>query len=217
MAVMEDTVKAAVKAAGRLDCDIVELRLDKVEDASDLHLLAKIRKPVIATCMPKWEGGYFRGSEEERSKLLAAAIKYADYVSLEMRMRRSLRDQLMKTAHKEGANVILTYHDFKSTPTKAKIMGILRAQQGMGADIAKVAFMPKKYADVLNVMSAQVEAKLRIPVIALSMGELGRASRILSPMLGGYLTFASRGVGKGTAKGQYTLNQMKTFRRLLGG
>ena len=78
-----------------------------------------------------------------------------------------------------------------------------------------MAFKPHSSEDVLNVMLAQVKAKLSIPIIAISMGELGRPSRIVGPMLGGYLTFAAPSNGGKAAPGQYTLGEMDKIKKLV--
>jgi 3-dehydroquinate dehydratase len=48
------------------------------------------------------------------------------------------------------------------------------------------------------------------------MGELGRVSRLLSPLFGGYFTFASLERGSETAAGQMTIQEMKSAYELLG-
>ena len=52
------------------DADLVELRLDSVSDPDVAGALAGRRRPVIVTCRPTWEGGGFKGSEEERKRIL---------------------------------------------------------------------------------------------------------------------------------------------------
>ena len=68
------------------DADLVELRLDSVADPSAAAALAGRGRPAIVTCRPKWEGGSFAGSEEERRRILADALKLgAEYVDVEWR------------------------------------------------------------------------------------------------------------------------------------
>src|SRR5258705_7567097 len=54
--------------------DIVELRLDGVEDLDVAGALRGRTRPVIATCRPSWEGGRFDGSEERRRTALMQAL-----------------------------------------------------------------------------------------------------------------------------------------------
>src|SRR5437879_13211557 len=74
------TVTAATTAELRkrrdavTDADLVELRLDTVGDPDVAGALAGRSRPVIVTCRPVWEGGQFRGSGEERRRLLTEAL-----------------------------------------------------------------------------------------------------------------------------------------------
>jgi 3-dehydroquinate dehydratase type I len=210
----EKDVKSAVRAARNLKCDLVEVRLDHMKDLSAIEGLSRIRQPIIVTCMPVYEGGRYKGPEPKRAALLESTLDFASYVSVELRMNPDERDRLVMKARKRKVKVIMGYHDFAWTRSTDEIMEILEAERDCGADIAKVAFKPLNPEDVLNVMLAQAKAKLEIPVIAISMGELGRVSRIVGPMLGGYLTFASRDKVKKAAAGQYTLDEMKRIREL---
>jgi len=48
--------------------DVVELRLDTVDRPDVAGALQGRPKPVIVTCRAAWEGGHFKGSEEERQR-----------------------------------------------------------------------------------------------------------------------------------------------------
>ena len=51
-----------------------------------LEALADRPRPVLVSCRPVWEGGRFRGSEEERHSILRRALDLgADWVDLEWR------------------------------------------------------------------------------------------------------------------------------------
>ena len=52
--------------------DLIELRLDTVADPDVAAALAGRSRPVIVTCRAAWEGGAFRGSEDERLAILEA-------------------------------------------------------------------------------------------------------------------------------------------------
>jgi 3-dehydroquinate dehydratase type I len=94
------------------DADMVELRLDTVKDPSAAAALAGRKKPVIITCRPKSEGGYFTGSEEERRSILTEAFALgAEYVDLEW--NGTCADLMERTG---GRRVILSHHDFSGMP-----------------------------------------------------------------------------------------------------
>ena len=62
---------------GAEHADLVELRLDTVDRPDVAAALAGRRCPVIVTCRPEWEGGRFRGSEEEATERLHDALARA--------------------------------------------------------------------------------------------------------------------------------------------
>ena len=213
----ESTAQEVVRISSGLKCDAVEARIDHFTDPLDQGDLSLIRQPVIATCMPCWEGGKYVLGEKKRMSVLELSLEYASYVSIELDTEISLRDALIEKAKDAGVKVILSHHDFTKTPDTQNMVETLLRQRDAGADIGKIAYMPNSIQDALNVISAQVSCGLEMPVIAHAMGEMGAFTRICGPMLGGYLAFAACGEGKKTAKGQYTLSQMLVFRDMLFG
>jgi len=211
---VEKTVEEDVALANSLDCDIVEVRLDYLSETVGLEKLKDIKKPVIATCMPAWEGGLFSGTEEERLGILESCLPYCKYVSIELKTEETMAENLIKKAKKKGVKVIVASHNFKNTPDFEDILDILSDEERAGADIAKVAFMANTNADVLTLMRCLVEEKRKVPVIALSMGERGRISRVIAPFFGSYLTFASSASGKESAPGQIQLDFLKRLLEL---
>jgi 3-dehydroquinate dehydratase type I len=212
VSIMEADVVSMVAAASKAPTDIVELRLDALSDFSGLSALKKIKKKKIVACMPSWEGGSFHGSEAARARILFSAIPLSDYVTVELRADKALLDALLMDAKKAKVKSIIAYHDFKSTPSKEKIISILNDEKSAGADIAKVAFMAKDDADVLRLMQALVELRddpaFKLPIIAVSMGEAGKISRVVAPLLGAYLTYAAPSKGKESAPGQLTFDEV---------
>jgi 3-dehydroquinate dehydratase-1 len=213
--IIEPTFKGAVKLAVRTECDLVEIRFDCLKGSYDVSDLKRVNKPVIGTCMPKWEGGRFIGSEEERISTLFSILPFCDYITIELRTEKRLRDKLVKEAKKKKTKVIISYHDFKKTPKKKEIMNIIRKQEAAGADITKVAFKAKSYSDALRAMEILAEKKTTTPIIAISMGEYGKVTRVLGPLLGSYLTYAAPKKGKESAPGQLTVNEMRKIQKTL--
>ena len=210
--IIESNIEAMVTLASSASSDIVELRLDCLTDFSALKKIEKVNKPKIITCMPEWEGGLFKGEENERINILLEAMKFctsSDYVSIELKTGKKFLDKIADAAKKKGIKVIISNHNFRETPGKEEILEILELEEKTGADIAKVAFMPKDYGDVLTVLSALVDNDLKIPVIAISMGELGKISRVVGLLMGSYLTFASIEKGKESAKGQMSVDEVR--------
>jgi 3-dehydroquinate dehydratase type I len=212
VSIVAPDVASMVAAANAAPTDIVELRLDALSGFSDLSFLKKIKKKKIVACMPSWEGGLFSGSEAERVRILHDVLPFSDYVAIELRTEKALLDVLLRDARAAGVEIIIAYHDFKSTPSKEKIISILNDEKSAGAGIAKVAFMAKDDVDVLRLMQALVEKRddsvFKLPIIAVSMGEAGKISRVVAPLLGAYLTYASPSKGKESAPGQLSFDEV---------
>lgn len=205
-------MEAMVDEALHAPTDLVELRLDYLSDFSSLEKIAEIGKDKIATCMPSWEGGHFSGSEKERVKVLSRCLPFVDYVTIELNTSKKLRNRLIAEAKSSGVKVIVGFHDFESTPTEKEIIRILNKEKSAGADIAKIAVTAKKTEDVLTLLHTLIETKKNkeygIPVIAISMGEEGKISRIVAPLLGSYITYVSSRKGKESAPGQLSYEEM---------
>lgn len=214
--IIEKELDSMIEIANSTNADSVELRLDYLTEFTGIDELSEIQKPIIATCMPKFEGGNFAGTEEERIEILRQTIDFSTHLTLELKTDSKLRDPLIREAKKKGVKVILSCHDFNSTPSKEEILSILEQEEKAGADIAKVAFMPKNQTDVLNTLAAVTENPTKIPVIAIAMGELGKVSRILGPALGSYLTYASTVKGRESAPGQLTVDEVRKVLNITG-
>jgi 3-dehydroquinate dehydratase/shikimate dehydrogenase len=195
------TVTAPTTAELRLrrdavaDADLVELRLDSVADPDVAGALAGRRRRVIVTCRPTWEGGQFKGSEEERCKLLAEAHALgADYVDVEWRAR--FDDLLEKT---QGRRIVLSMHDFQSTP--ADLRETARAMRATRAEVLKIATYANALSDCLPLMELGRDEGKHGSVVVVAMGEHGLPSRVLASRFGSAWTYAGdlAGIGQVTA------------------
>ena len=210
--IIEQDIEMMVKSANSANSDIVELRLDYLDNFAGLEKkIESVNKPKIITCMPKWEGGLFCGTERERAEILLESLKSCgstDYVSIELKTGKDFLNEIMSAAKNKKIKVIISHHDSEKTPEKEEILKILESEKQAGADIAKVAFTPKNYSDVLTVLSV-LNNNLKIPVIAISMGELGKVSRVVGLLMGSYLTFASLEKGRESAGGQMSVDEVR--------
>jgi 3-dehydroquinate dehydratase type I len=198
----------AVRQAGRV-ADFIELRLDYLRQPEWECLLESSPKPVIVTHRRKEEGGKFSTNAAGRFRVLREAIDLgANYVDVEMKNRRSLvRDLIEK---KKTAEVILSYHDFRGTPPYRELRRLFERMVGLEADIVKIvtyARSPEDNASTLLLIPYALERKKRI--VTFCMGERGRVSRVISPLIGAAWTYASLTDDRASAPGQLTVGQMR--------
>jgi len=192
--------------------DILELRLDLMSDYDLDALLAASKKPCIVTNRTKREGGQFSGSEEERIVLLKQAmVAGAEYVDIETSTPKELLKPFLESERK--SKVILSYHNFTDTPEE--IEHLYELMCGMPADILKIVTYARDINNNLALFNLIHRSKKDgKKLIALCMGEKGEISRILSPLLGGFLTFGSLETGKETAPGQITGASLRDIYRV---
>lgn len=166
------------------DADLIELRLDSVSDPSVQGALAGRRRPVIVTCRPKWEGGSFEGSEEERKQILADALTHgAEYVDIEWRAHF---DDLI--SHSGGRRVVLSSHDFLGLPVDLNER--VHAMKSTGAEVVKVAATMTCLSDCVQLLDLGAQAGRETGLILIGMGEYGLATRVLAGRFGSSWTYA---------------------------
>ena len=166
------------------DADLVELRLDSVADPDPVGALEGRRLPVIVTCRPRWEGGSFAGSEEERHRLLAGAIELgADYVDLEW---RAGFDDLIR--RRDGRGVVLSMHDF--VPPRRDLADRVHAMWATGAETVKVAVSADRLADLVPLLAIAQGQPPRRQGVYVAMGRAGLPTRVLAARFGSAWTYA---------------------------
>jgi 3-dehydroquinate dehydratase I len=213
------TVAEAV-AMGQLEeskADVVEIRLDALDRPEIAPFIEQFRTPLLFTNRPVWEGGGFAGPEEPRLSLLLAALAAgAAYVDIELRTAAALQQRVLAAARERGARVIVSWHDFKTTPSAQGLAAIFQEQYRSGAQIGKIVTMARDFRDVLRVLSLQEQAaELDFPLIAFCMGKPGQISRLATLALNGFMSYAAPDHGPATAPGQLTVSALRAMRETL--
>ena len=176
---------------------LVEIRLDLMNlDPEKIDILAMQCRQWVATCRPG------KLTERERTVLLAAAIRSgATYVDIEYEAEPDYRQTLINLARDYRCKVIISYHNFESTPDTDTLNQIIRHATMMGADCVKLAVTARSETDCARVMSLYSHYD---HLIAFAMGEIGKITRVAAPFLGACFTFASVDEAHLTAPGQLT-------------
>lgn len=188
---------------------LVEIRLDLLQtDSKKIDLLAMQCRQWIATCRP---AGNL--TERDRTVLLSTAIRSgATYVDIEYEADADYRQPLIDLAKKQFCKIIISYHNYETTPDIGTMNRIIRHSTVMGADLVKIAVTAISSADCARVMSLYEQHK---HLVAFAMGDVGKITRIAAPLLGAIFTFASVDEAYLTAPGQLTVEQMKMIYRIL--
>ncbi len=217
--IMEKTVERTVRSLRLLerhDPDFVEIRFDLMKSPSPLSKIrAATERPLIATNRSKMQGGRLPRTEDSKLEtLLHAAQERFDYVDIELKTRNARG--VIRDLKQYGAGAIVSYHNEKVTPTEATLESILTSEKHVGADICKIVATATTYRDNLRCLRFVEKHARSTKLVCFSMGNLGIPSRILSPVLGAYFTFASFRAGRGTATGQIPIRELQTLYKELG-
>lgn len=197
----------AIKEVNRL-ADLIELRADYLRGAKLALLLENQQKPFIVTNRSKEEGGQYKGKERKRLSVLQEAIDLgADYIDVELATERSSLQGLIR--NKKGTQVILSFHDFRRTPSPKELQRLFGQMIRLGADVIKIVPFARSWEDNLNILSLIPFAKARRQkIVAFCMGEKGKISRIFSPFFGAAWTYASLNQSRASAPGQLTVREL---------
>lgn len=193
--------------------DLFEFRIDRMRDLDLERLLAARRIPAIVTNRRREEGGGFQGTEEERVALLLAAARLgADYVDIETETAPALKEELRQVCLRSGTRRISSWHDFSGTPSRALLKRKLTELIADGADIAKIVTLAGDAADGFRILELIPHARENGQAItAFCMGEAGRISRIIAPLLGSAISYAPLEPEGASAPGQLTAARMRVI------
>jgi len=212
-------VKETIKVLRRLEPqnpDFVEIRFDLMKPRSDISEIRNAtHRLLIATNRRKDQGGLFSGAEENRLATLTQAAEEAfDYVDVELNTYDL--GQRVRGLKRHGANVIISYHNERSTPSQDALESVLEREKRVGADVCKIVGTARSYADSLRCLLLLSKHARRSRLVCFSMGRMGIPSRLLSPLFGAYFTFASYGTGRETASGQIPIEKLRALYSELG-
>lgn len=200
-------VKAQAETARRFGVDLLEVRLDAVSGTQPVQAAKEIfRGPIIAS-----DHGNSRSSAT--GKLSQAAEAGADIVDIELEKALSTN---IRRVRRNGAGVIVSWHDRRRTPALRRLNWILRRQSRLGADICKIVTTARKPEDNVTLLRFLMKARSTGSVLSFAMGKHGRPSRILAPLMGSEFSYASLTPRTATAPGQLTVSQLRQAWKLLG-
>ncbi len=215
------------KMVADLNPDVIEWRVDYYDQAGDPQAVKDVLTeigpslkniPVIFTFRHQCEGGFKEYSQDVRLATIQAALEtgYADIIDVEACNEKSFIDAVKAAVEAAGAKLILSFHNFTETPSEEFIYNKLIEEKELGADIPKLAVMPKNFLDVLTLMKATYRARTEavdLPMITMSMGDLGKISRVIGDLYGSDMSFV---VGKAaSAPGQIPVAVVNELWKLL--
>ena len=198
------------------DADIIEWRADFLPKEAILQVAPAIFEKfagceLVFTLRTRSEGGQIELSSEEYVQIIkeVAQLYQPDYIDFEYFSYKDVFDQML-----DFPNLVLSYHKFQETPEN--LMEILSELTSLNPKVVKIAVMANTEQDVLDLMNFTRGFKTLNPeqeYVTISMGKVGKVSRITSDVTGSSWSFAS--LDEASAPGQISLSSMKKIRELL--
>lgn len=202
----EEMIKSA-KSALEEGADLVEFRLDYLRKPMDPERLREFSDKCIITIRQKDQGGVFEGTETDRLELLKKFSKINPlYLDIELNAARK-NPEIVKELVKNCKNVIISWHNFESTPPLEDLVEMYKEAVGMGG-IAKLITTAKLVQDNFTVMTLYREVNAKGDLVSFAMGETGTLTRVLCLYEGSPFSFVSFG-GKPSAPSQIPLQIMR--------
>jgi 3-dehydroquinate dehydratase type I len=204
-----------IERAEKAQADLIEVRLDFLEASRNLSDVVKSTKiPLIATNKLLSENGNFAGTETERQQTLFNAAKN-DFEYVDVDLSSPKHKETIDKLKLLGAKPIVSYHKFDGALSVSEMEKVLEQEIASGASVCKIITTAKQIEDNLTALNFVSTMSSKTKLVCFCMGELGKVSRILSPMFGAFFTFASLQQGNETAVGQMTIQEMKAAYDLL--
>jgi 3-dehydroquinate dehydratase I len=199
-----DQLLAEVHIVAAKKPDLLEWRVDFFDDIADtaavVAMAASLRQnaggiPLLFTRRSIHEGGEpIALAESDVVELYRAvcASGHVDLVDYEMSRAAGDLQRVQQAARANAIPLIMSYHNFQETPDHDFLCQRFRQAEQLGADVAKVAVMPRNPQDVLTLLGATLQSsqQLGIPLISMSMGSYGALTRMFGWMFGSNVTFA---------------------------
>ena len=222
-----EEILSQVQEAVQAKVDLIELRPDMWMKASHIseeeyiptivnlveEMHSKYEKmPMLFTWRTLAEGGEMSLSNENYGNLLQAIVdqNVVDAMDVELFTYTDTMSQIIKEAHHQNIQTVMSYHNFQSTPDLDTLHIYAERMVSVGAQVIKFALMPTTSDDVFSVLQFTKELTRKYPQlsrITMSMGRLGQITRTCGHVFGNCLTFGT--LGQASAPGQIEVSILK--------
>ena len=201
---LKQTLTKALKKS-----DYAEIRFDFLNPNLVPDALQQIKKDLrkcVCTLRPVSEGGKFEGGEKNRISIIKLIAEYNPFL-LDVELNTlSKNKNLRRYLKNTGTDILVSWHNFKQTPSNSALKKKLTQMKKISNNI-KIVTMAKSINDATQVLSLYKNNNTKL--IAFSMGNYGRISRLLCLLLGSPYTYAS--LGKPIAAGQFNVDEIKSI------
>ena len=205
-----DLIEVRCDLFERTDPGFIEQTLKEIKVITDIPILATMREYWVSNSGEKFQ---YKGSKKDRLQIFKKIMPYIDMVDIEL--NTTIRDAVLDEAEKYAKPAIVSYHNFHKTESLEKLKKIVDEAYSTRGNIIKIATMANSREDVVTSLrlllnyTEDKERSVNKPIIVISMGELGKISRIAFPLFGSCLTYAHLDHSIYQAPGQMDINDVR--------
>jgi 3-dehydroquinate dehydratase-1 len=188
---------SALDAARHLkagEVDFLEVRVDHFAD-DPTGLLAGIKNliaPLIITVRHPQEGGAAPLNFTQRASLYREFFPFAAFVDIELRSAKAL-ESVLRDAKKAGIGRIISWHDFKRTPSLGDLKVRFEKARRFAPEIIKFATRTRTAKDLARLLEFQADARRKPALSLMGMREYGKISRLALAQAGSVLNYGYLG------------------------
>lgn len=194
------------------DFDYFEVWLDHIEDL-DLDFIKELNKKYGAKLIFLFRRRnleVIKMSFEKRSKILSFLNKSDPYIDLDI----STQADELKYIRNNNLYIkeIVSYHDYKETPTNEQILKLIDTINSYSPTILKISTFCNLEEDALRLLELQLKLKEKnIKHIISGMGEKGQITKIFGSLNGNEMVFCPVNRNGESAPGQLTRSQLEAI------
>ncbi len=185
-----DNPKEQIQKANCSGASFIELRLDLIPDTDIGQLLSLCALPTIVT------------DRKNYHNIMIAIQQQCDYVDVDVSNPK--KELIISESKKYHCKVIGSMHDFEKTPKNFPIFN-------SDYDVIKISTMVQSRTDAYRLLDLINESTY---LIVIGMGNHARYVRLVAPILGSFLTYASINIP--TGPGQMNIYDMMNCYKMMG-
>lgn len=183
--------------------DVVEIRLDQLIQENELKTkISSITKPLLLTCRHPKEGGDNNISEPlKRVSIIEPLLSHASAIDIEISTANEMKN-LITEAKSKNIQVVLSYHNFETTPNLAELKTIATEAKDKGADIIKIATTTNTIQELMTLLTFSENGSIE-NLSFMGMGKFGMSSRLVAAQSGSVLNYSA--IAETSIEGQWQL------------
>jgi 3-dehydroquinate dehydratase-1 len=187
--------------------DIVEIRLDiwgNFFREEMMEKMARFKDKVGLPMLVSFRGGHPFPAWWQ--PVHWRALSHASMIDVEWNPKYPWRE-IIRNAKKFNLCLMISHHDYQTTPAERNLVKIARAAYAKKADIVKIATRVKTEADIRTLLGLNARFAPKKLMTVMGMGPMGNLSRIVGPLFHACLLYGY--IGTPTASGQLPYRELQ--------